>query len=303
MALPEARGVWAPALTPVDARGEPDAARFVAHARWLLDTGCHGIGLFGTTSEANSFSITQRMRLLEATVQAGIPAGKLMVGTGCCALADSIALTRHAVELGCPHMLMLPPFYYKGVALEGLYQSFARVIEAVGRGRFNLFLYHIPPISQVPIPVALVDRLAHAYPETLRGVKDSSGEREHTLDLIRRFRGLEIFPGSEGLLLEGLRAGGAGCISASANTNPHAIRAVFDAHAAGRPEADALQARVQAVRTVAQRFPMIPGLKHTIATLRKDPPWRETVPPLVPLPEAEGAKLMRELAEAGFEPA
>lgn len=300
MSLPNARGVWAPALTPITTAGEPDTARFATHARWLLDHGCHGVAVFGTTSEATSFSIAQREAMLEGTIEAGIDPERLMVGTGACAVADAARLTAHAVDRGCPHVLTLPPFYYKGVSDDGLFRYYAGLIEAVGRGRFNLFLYHIPQISQIPISFDLVRRLQEAYPETMKGVKDSSGDAAHGIEMMRAFPDLEIFPGAEHLMLDGLRNGGAGCISAAANVNVPEIRAVFDAHASGEGDADALHARVVEIRKVIQTQPVIPGLKAIVADARKDPGWRHMMPPLVDLPDAAAADLVEGLKGIGF---
>jgi 4-hydroxy-tetrahydrodipicolinate synthase len=298
--MTSARGLWAPVVTPIDDDSQPDAARLVALGRWLLEEGCHGLGIFGTTSEANSFSVRQRMRLLEQAVAGGLDPDVLMPGTGMCAQDDSIELTRHAIGLGCTKVLMLPPFYYKGVPEEGLYRAFSEVIERVGGG-FRLYLYHIPPVAQVPIPASLIERLQRAFPEVMAGVKDSSGDGEHILGLIRRFGDLEIFPGTETYLLDGMREGGPGCISATANVNPKAIRAVYDAFERGDSSVEELQARISATRAVIQKRPVIPALKAVIANATGDAGWRRTMPPLEPLDEGATAELKAELAAGGFE--
>ena len=149
-------GVLAPVVTPFTPRLAPDAGRFVRHCRWLLGHGCSGLAVFGTNSEANSLSVEERMELLEALVQGGVPPETLMPGTGCCALTDSVRLTGHAVKLGCGGALMLPPFYYKGVSDEGLFRAFAEVIERVADQRLRLYLYHIPPVAQVAISLELI---------------------------------------------------------------------------------------------------------------------------------------------------
>ena len=164
-------GVLAPVVTPFKRDLSPDAARYVGHCKWLLANGCRGLAVFGTNSEANSLSVDERMTLLETLVQGGVPAEKLMPGTGTCALTDSVRLTAHAVSLGCAGVLMLPPFYYKGVSDDGLFRSFAEVIERVADSRLRLYLYHIPPVSQVPITLALIERLLARYPGTVAGVR------------------------------------------------------------------------------------------------------------------------------------
>src|SRR5687768_12385200 len=173
-------GVLAPVVTPFRKDYSPDAARFVRHCRWLLQSGCAGLAVFGTNSEANSMSVGEKLELLEALVAGGVPAAALMPGTGHCALSDSVEMTRAAVRLGCGGVLMLPPFYYKGVAEEGLYRNFSEIIERVGDERLQLYLYHIPPVAQVGIPLGLIERLLDRYPGIVAGVKDSSGDWSNT---------------------------------------------------------------------------------------------------------------------------
>src|SRR5437870_3901219 len=180
-------GVLSPVVTPFRKDYSPDAGRFVRHCKWLLKNGCSGLAVFGTNSEANSMSVAEKRALLEALVSGGVPASALMPGTGHCALSDSIELTRAAVELGCAGVLMLPPFYYKGVSDEGLFRNFAEVIERVGDERLQLYLYHIPPVSQVPISLGLIERLLGKYPGIVAGVKDSSGDWSNTKAMLHNF--------------------------------------------------------------------------------------------------------------------
>src|SRR5215510_13932851 len=234
-------GVLAPVITPFRKDYTPDAQRFVRHCRWLLKSGCAGLAVFGTNSEANSMSVAEKRSLLEALVGGGVPASALMPGTGHCALSDSIEMTRAAVELGCAGVLMLPPFYYKGVPDEGLYRNFAEVIERVGDERLQMYLYHIPPVSQVPISLELIDRLLGKYPGIVAGVKDSSGDWKNTKAMLDAFakRNFDVFAGSEVFLLDNMRNGGKGCITATGNVNPGAIDNLFKNWRTG--DADKLQ--------------------------------------------------------------
>jgi 4-hydroxy-tetrahydrodipicolinate synthase len=290
------RGVWCPVMTPVDADLAPDAGRFVAHARWLLGEGCHGLVVFGTTGEANSFSVEERIQLLEDALAAGLPPDRLLVGTGCCALTDSVRLTRHALGQGVRGALMLPPFYYKENSDEALFASFDQVIQQLGRTDFDLYLYHFPRLSGVPITPGLIERLLDRYPDTLKGVKDSSGDWNNTRMLLERFPRLAIFPGAETLLLAGLEHGGAGCISASCNVNTRAIRRLFDDYEQGRPHLAEQQDALTAVRKVLQLRPLIPVMKHLVADRLGDPAWRRVRPPFLPLPDVEATALQSELA-------
>jgi 4-hydroxy-tetrahydrodipicolinate synthase len=293
-------GVWCPVLTPVYEDLLPEATRLVAHARWLLDEGCHGLVVFGTTGEANSFSVDERTDFLEAILEAGLPRDRIVVGTGCCALTDTVRLTRHAVARGIAGVLALPPFYYKNLSDEALFNSFDQVIQRVGEADFKLYLYHFPSLSGVPITPGLLERLGAAYPEILAGVKDSSGDWNNTRLLIERFPELAIFPGAETLLLPALQAGGAGCISASCNVNTRQIRKLYDDFKAGARDLAEQQERLNAVRKVLQLRPMIPVMKHLIADEQNDPAWRRVRPPLLPLPDAAARALESELGALGW---
>jgi 4-hydroxy-tetrahydrodipicolinate synthase len=224
----------------------------------------------------------------------------MMPGTGCCALPDSVRLTAHAVKLGCAGVLMLPPFYYKGVSDEGLFRSFAEVIERVGEARLRVYLYHIPPVAQVPITVGLVERLLASYPAQIAGMKDSSGDWSNTQAFLAAFgrAGFDVFAGSETFLLRNMRSGGAGCISATANVHPGPIARLFDTwRAAG---AEAQQARLDEIRGVFAKFPMIPALKAAIAHHGRDPGWATVRPPLVALAPAQASALVAELEQRAF---
>jgi len=294
-------GIWAPAVTPLDQDLAPDPGRFAAHVQWLLDNSCHWVAVFGTTGEANSFSVDERIALLDATLEAGIPAERLMVGTGCCALTDSVRLTRHAVESGCDKVLMLPPFYYKGVSDEALLASYGAVIDRVGHDGLSVFLYHFPKLSGVPITIGLVERLlASPYAGVVKGIKDSSGDPDGARAFITRFPGLAVFPGTETLLLAGLEAGSVGCITASANVNAPAIRRVFDAWSSGSAETAGLQDVISAQRLALQSQPMIPTLKRLLAQALGDPAWLAMRPPMLATGGPQAAEQDAALAAAGF---
>jgi 4-hydroxy-tetrahydrodipicolinate synthase len=294
------RGLLAPVVTPFDASLGPDAKRLLGHCRWLLSQGS-GLAVFGTNSEANSLSVDERIALLDALVEGGIPPQRMMPGTGCCAITDSIRLTKRAVHHGVAGCLMLPPFYYKGVTDEGLYRNFATIIETVGDARLRIYLYHIPPVAQVGISFELIERLLKAYPGTVAGIKDSSGDWNNTLGLVTRFAGsgFDVFAGSESFLLANLRAGGVGCISATANVNPAAIHRLLQHWQTS--EADGLQAGLDTVRAVFQKRPMIAALKRAIAHWSGDKSWSRVRPPLVELGTEQAAALISELDAVRFE--
>jgi len=293
-------GVIAPVLTPFGDDGNPDAERFVAHAKWLLTDGCTGLAPFGTTGEANSLGLEERMGLLDALIDGGLNPKILMPGTGLCALSDTVKVTRHAVEKGCGGVMMLPPFYYKAVSDDGLFAYYSDVIERIGDDRLKIYLYHIPPVAQVGLSVALVGRLIKAYPETIAGLKDSSGDWDNTRALLDAYPDFTIFPGSETFLLEGLRNGAAGCITATGSVNARMIRTVYDKWRTD--QADDLQARITALRETIQARPTIPMLKAIVAHFRNDPGWARLRPPFEQLEAGDARAGIDELTEQyGFE--
>ena len=293
------RGVFAPVITPFAADLSPDPARMVRHCRWLLGQGL-GLAVFGTNSEANSLSTGEKIALLEALAAGGIPGERMMPGTGCCALTDTVDLTRAALAHGAGGVLMLPPFYYKGVSEDGLFASYSEVIQRVGDARLRIYLYHIPQVSNVPIGYGLIERLLTAYPEAIAGIKDSSGDWENTRGMIERFgpRGFNVFAGSENFLLATLRAGGAGCITATGNVNPGAIVRLFQSWQ--EADADAQQRALDAVRAVFARFPMIPALKSAVAHWADDAGYAAVRPPLVKLDGHARAELLAALGALDF---
>jgi 4-hydroxy-tetrahydrodipicolinate synthase len=235
------------------------------------------------------------MELLEELVDAGINPARLMPGTGMCSTTDTVILTQHAVDLGCGGTLVLPPFYYKGVSDEGLYRFYSEVIDMVSDDRLRMYLYHIPPIAQVGFSLDLIDRLRKAFPETIVGLKDSSGDWNNMKAILERFPGFELFVGAEVHMLAALRGGAAGVISASANVACGPMRELFDNWQGA--DADDKQTKIAATRTTIQSVPMMPLLKAIVAHYRADPAWAELRPPLTALPEADAARVIKLLAD------
>ena len=291
-------GILAPVVTPFGRDLGVDAGRLVEQCRWLVAEGA-GLAVFGTNSEGNSLSVGEKIEVLERLVEAGIDPARMMPGTGCCALSDTVQLTRRAVELGCGGVLMLPPFYYKNVHDEGLFRCYAEVVERVGSDALRIYLYHIPDVSGVSLSVDLVGRLAEAYPASIVGIKDSSGDWNNTRALLDRgWEDFRVFAGSESFLLQTLRAGGAGVISGTANVNPAAIHRLYLEWRT--PQADALQQDLNRVRETLQRYPMIAAMKAVIAGFGDDREWQRVRPPLLELTPETKEKLLAECRELGF---
>ncbi|MFZ1754319.1 MAG: dihydrodipicolinate synthase family protein [Caldilineaceae bacterium] len=279
-------GVFAPVLTPVDEDLNIDLPLYIEFCRWLLDNGCHGLVLFGTNSEATSFSVPERMAALDAVIEAGIPAQKLVVGNGTAAVSDGIDLARHAIAAGCHRVMTLPPFYYPKVSDDGLYRAFAHIIERVGDPSLEMYFYHIPQVSGIALSADLLDRLASDFPGVAAGVKDSTGNVEN----LRRFHqvagahpGFSVFCGTESLLLANLRGGGAGCISGMANLIPDQIRAFYDTWQAAN--ADGRQEQLNWLRNavLGTGFNVIAAAKTLTAARTSAAGWAQVRPPLVAL--------------------
>jgi 4-hydroxy-tetrahydrodipicolinate synthase len=323
------RGVLAPVVTPFKSDLSPDKERFIAHCKWLLSQNC-GLAVFGTNSEANSLSMEERATLLDELVAAGVDPSRMMPGTGCCSIMETVKLTKQAVRHGCAGVLMLPPFYYKDVTEEGLYRYFSEVVQRVGDARLKIYLYHIPPVAVVGITPKLVERLLAVYPDAIAGMKDSSGDWNNTKAFLDAFsvrarhgdsatgeaastagaaRTFDVFVGSETFLLANMRNGGVGAISATANVNPAAI---YELYAACTEQSkfenresklEQLQAKLNVVRQVFsnRKFPsMIAALKQAIAIYADDPAWRTVRPPLVEFTSEQAKVLAAELSAIGF---
>jgi len=291
-------GVLSPVITPFKDDLSPDAGRLIAQCKWLLSQNT-GLAVFGTNSEANSLSVDEKIMLLDRLVEAGVDTGRMMPGTGCCALTDTVRLTEHAARIGCAGTLMLPPFYYKDVSDDGIYANFAEVISRTGNDALRIYLYHIPPIAQVGFSLDLIERLVTDFPDTIVGIKDSSGDWDNTRSMLdRQWDDFRVFVGSEGFLLANMQNGGAGCISATANINPTAIDHLFRTWRSD--DADQQQHALNDIRATVMAYPMIPALKATVAEFSGDDQWRIVRPPLVRLPDDQSAALATALRQKGF---
>jgi 4-hydroxy-tetrahydrodipicolinate synthase len=277
------RGVIAAIATPVAADGEPDTARAVTLASYLLGNGCDGLNVLGTTGEATSFSREQRMRVMSAYRDAGVPTDRLMVGTGAAAPDDAIALTRHAAELGFAGALILPPFYYKGVPDEGLIAYVEAIVSATTAKPIALYLYHFPAQSGLPWHVTLVRQLLEKFGARIVGLKDSSGDMAYARAVAAISHGFKVFPSTEAVLLEARSGAFAGCISATANLN-----ADLCAQAFRQGDTAALEAAV-AIRKLFDGKQLVPGVKALLAHIHRDPALARVKPPLSALAPAERA--------------
>lgn len=294
-----AHGAWAAALTPLNEDLSIDHAAYGAHVNWLLGNGCAGVAVLGTTGEANSFSLAERLELIERLGKADHDGARVLVGVGCCAAPDTIELTRASIAAGFNNVMMLPPFYYKNVSDEGIFRAYANVIEAVNDPRLNVIIYDIPPMTGLKISVELLRRLRDAFPGVVIGVKNSSGDWSAMGAALAELPGFKVFAGTEQFLLDTLRAGGPGCISATANVTSRNLAEIY-ANWQGA-NADALQEAATRNRLALQKYPPIPALKEIMAAARKQPSWKRLRPPLVNLAAQDAEKLLEDVREMGLE--
>jgi 4-hydroxy-tetrahydrodipicolinate synthase len=264
-------------------------AAYLSHCQWLLEHGCDGINVLGTTGEANSLAFQERLALMETIGTSGLPLAQLMVGTGAYALADAIDLTRHAVQFGFSGQLILPPFYYKPVDEDGLFAFFARLIDTVADDRLRVYLYNFPQLTGVPFTIPLIQRLARAYPGVVVGLKDSSGDIDNARAIVAACPGFDVFPSSEAVLLNGREDGFAGCISATANLTSAEAGRVW--HAPLAQDADERQAQITTIRQHISAFPLVPAIKFLLSSLHESAVWATPLPPLTPLNFEQGEAL------------
>ena len=294
-----AQGVWPPAATPFHADLSIDFERYIAHCKGLLADGAHGLAVLGTTSEANSLDQGEREAVLERLIASGIAAEQLLPGTGAPSIGDAVRLTRHAASLGVRGVLLLPPFYYKGVSEDGLFAFVSEVIGRVGRSNLRIYLYNFPQMTGIAWAPSLVGHLIKSFPKTVVGLKDSSGDVGYMNRLLESYPGFAVFPSSEALLLAAMKKGAAGCISATANTQANAIRALYDGWQGA--EAETLSRAASAVRLLMQKFPLIAAVKAVLAERTRSPDWARVRPPLDPLSPAQRKELVAALSQLDAE--
>ncbi|MFZ1196413.1 MAG: dihydrodipicolinate synthase family protein [Pseudolabrys sp.] len=279
-------GVIAAIATPIDENGAPDLKRAVSLARYLLDNGCDGLNVLGTTGEATSFSVDERKGVMSAYKANGLPMHRLMVGTGAASVTDAVALTRHAADLGFGGALVLPPFYYKGVPDDGLVAYVETLVKATEQKPIPIYLYHFPAMSGLPWHVALIRRLLDSYSSRIVGLKDSSGDMAYARSAAAILKDFAVFPSTEACLLDARRGDFAGCFSATANVN-----ADLCARAWSEGDTAALEAAVT-IRKLFDGKPLVPGVKALLAHIHGDAGLARVRPPLAPFSAADRASVV-----------
>ncbi len=294
-------GLWVATLTPMKTDLSCDTARLAAHCRFLFDHGCDGVAIFGTTGEGPSFSTSERLKAMDALLKAGIPARRMILGTGASAVTDAAEMNRVATQAGLAGVLMLPSFYFKNQDGEGIRRSFAEAIERTADPRLKLYLYNIPSVSAVGIDYATIDRLAKDFPGVVVGVKDSTADWSYTKPLLEKFQHLDLLVGAEHHLARAMAAGAAGTICALPNLAPGLIRALIDAPSA--VAAEPYHKPAEALVRLFDKLSFVPALRSLVAAQKRDDAWLHVRPPLHPL-SAEAAKaLCSRVSALAIEPA
>ena len=293
-------GVFTANLTPLKEDLSVDYPALIAHCNWLLDNGSDGIALLGTTGEANSFTMEERMEMIDKIIESGISGNRLMAGTGCCAFPDTIRLTKFAVERGIGGILMLPPFYYKQVNDKGLAKYFDLIINGVKDERLKIYLYHFPKMAGVGFSTPLIKHLVKEYPNKVVGMKDSTGDFEHMKEIINEFPGFKLYAGTEKYLLDILKIGGAGCISATANVTLPLTAKVYKTWKEGKNAAE-LQSYLTQVRMTFEGLPFTGALKSLLGHLNYGDAWKHVRPPNTIVGVAEIEKLKEKHQALNFD--
>ncbi len=294
------KGLISPILSPFDDNLNFNQEMYNELAKDLLSTGCSGLAPFGTTGEALSVSNDERMQALENLIKSGVSPDKLIPGTGLCNFPDTVKISRHAIELGCKGVMTLPAFYFKDVTDEGLFQYYERLIDEINHPNLKIYLYHIPQVSGVGLSIPLVKKLRSTYPDIIVGIKDSSGVWENTEQLLS-IDGLIVYPGAELPVIDAIKLGGPGCISATANFNPTNIAQVIELSHDGKwDQAEEVHKDVKEVRYLFQDYSAIPAQKAMLAIKYKDDRWKNIRPPLVQISEQRSSELADKLRNHGF---
>ncbi len=285
------------AATPVPLKRDltMDLMRLIEHCRWLLDQGgCDGVNLLGTTGEAMSFPAAERMRAMEAVARAGLPLDRIMVGTGAAALEDAVELTAAAMAMGFAGALVVPPFFYKDLSPQMVVGFFERLITRVGEQNLRLYLYHIPQNTGVPFAIEAIAELRTRYPDVVLGLKDSAGDLAYARKVASAFPGFDVFPSSEGSLIEAQASNFAGCISATTNVTGRLSQTAWkqQAEEAGKQAC----AQAVAIRAVLARLPLVPSVKCALALIKNDAEWVRVHPPFVPLESGQRASVAAAVA-------
>jgi len=292
-------GVYAASITPIDSSGNPDGKRLIEHCNWLMAQGVTGVAPLGTTGEGNSLPLSFRVKVPGLFRDAGFSSDKVIFGTGSCSVGDAVAATQSVVDAGFTNALVLPPFYYKNVSDDGIFNYFDQLINRVNSDTLRVYLYHFPQLSMTPFSISLIRRLKAAFGPVIAGLKDSSGDFKGTVEFAAAIDDFDVFPGSEAVVIEGLANGCTGSISATSNATAQLTAKTFNAN--GTPAAAELQELLTAARLAIAKYPLSPALKQIKAWQTDDESWRAVFPPNIELNDSQQHDLRDALQALGPE--
>ncbi len=289
------KGLISPILSPFNEDLSFNQSLYNELAEDLLANGCAGLAPFGTTGEALSIGNEERIRALQGLIDSGIDPSIMIPGTGLCNITDTIKMSKHALDLGCHGIMTLPPFYFKGMSDEGLFNYFEKLIEGINHQSLKIYLYHIPQVSGVGLSIELVKKLKKTFPNIVVGIKDSSGEWKNTEALLG-IDELIVYPGAELPVIDAIKLGAPGCISATANLNSSDIAKVINlCHENEWNNAEELHKKVKSVRMLFQDYAPIPAQKRLLAMKTGNDIWSIVRPPLLSMSKEKGQELAKEL--------
>ena len=293
------KGIYAAAISPFTEDYRLDHSKLIDYCWYLLnDGGCDGVAPIGTTGEGSSISISDRLSLPKSLSDAGIPTNRVIIGTGNPSTHDSTCISLAALDYGYVNQLVLPPFYYKSVSDEGLYDYFSFMIENIKSESLRIYLYHFPQVSQIPISVDLVTRLKNQFGPIIAGLKDSSGDFLQSAAFSTATGGVksdfDIYPSSEAFYFKGIEAGCAGIISGSTNIFARLVQEAINAPEGAQSKAFK---NVIEARNFISTFNLMAAMKVAEANRTNDKSWERLAPPLQKLNKQDKKKLLSGLSK------
>ena len=294
-------GIYTATLTPLFDSFEPNITALIRHAQWLLDKGSDGVALLGSTGESNSMTVEQRQSIIEQSALE-LPPDRLMIGTGSCALQDAVRLTQASVNAGVLSVLVLPPFYYKPQSEESVLSFFSLLVEAVDNPNLRIIFYNFPQLSGYNFSIKILQELKLRFGDIAAGIKDSSGDWNNMLGVVQNVPDLMVYTGTETLLLDILREGGAGSITATANLIAPECPHVFQAWKNGRSEAaDQAQKHLTALRIAFESYSFVSEMKSLLAAQTNSEEWNHMLPPFAQLPDEQVEELTEQIKVLGLD--
>ena len=295
------KGIYTAALTPFNASYEPEIPALIGHVQWLLENGTDGVALLGSTGEANSMTLEQRQSIIEQSTRI-LPADRLLIGTGSCALQDAIKLTKVSIDVGVYAVLVLPPFYYKPQSEESIIRFYSELIAAVNDSRLRIIFYNFPKFTGYNFDHNVIGKMKQRFGEIAAGIKDSSGNRENMSGVSQNVSDFMVYSGTETFLLETLLNGGAGCITATANLIATECQQVFQAWKNEQLEdAKQKQNKLTSLRKAFESYPFVSGLKSIFADQKDSNDWEHMMPPFDGLMKDQLHELKEKIKDLGLD--